>query len=121
MHRTLSAILFSSCLVFCCSCLNLAAQVLKGSISGTVVDAQGAVVPNAQVKATNALTTTAVSTKTDSAGLFRFNLIPAGTYKVEVTATGFKTAVRSDVQVSAGVDSGLGDISLWHTLRQHAA
>ncbi|HLW54898.1 MAG TPA: carboxypeptidase regulatory-like domain-containing protein [Candidatus Angelobacter sp.] len=87
-------------------------QVLKGSISGTAVDPQGAVVSNAQVKATHTATGAVLTTKTDSAGLFRFNLIPAGNYKVEISAQGFKTAQENDVTVVAGRDSSLGDIHL---------
>jgi Carboxypeptidase regulatory-like domain len=87
-------------------------QVLKGSISGTVVDPQGAVISGAQVKATSAATGTALSTKTDNAGLFRFNLIPAGTYKIEISAQGFKTTVQNSVPVSAGADQGLGTLAL---------
>src|SRR5215470_20385626 len=49
-------------------------QVLKGSISGTVTDPQGAVVSNAQVKATNLSTAAELTTTTDNAGAFRFNL-----------------------------------------------
>lgn len=90
----------------------LQGQVLKGSISGTVTDPQGAVISGAQVKATDKATNTVFNAKSDSAGLFRLNLIPAGTYKVEITATGFKTTAQSDIPVSAGRDSGLGTIAL---------
>jgi Carboxypeptidase regulatory-like domain len=105
-------------LVLVAACLMLAwtipsvGQVLKGSISGTVVDPQGAVVSGAQVKATHVSTGAVLSTKSDNAGLFRFNLIQTGTYKVEVSGQGFKTAVQNDVVVSAGRDSGLGDVHL---------
>lgn len=87
-------------------------QVLKGSISGTVVDPQGAVVSGAQAKAINASTGTVVTTTSDSAGLFRFNLIPTGTYKLEVSAQGFQTTVQNDILVSAGADSGLNNVQL---------
>ncbi|HET9183030.1 MAG TPA: carboxypeptidase regulatory-like domain-containing protein [Candidatus Angelobacter sp.] len=87
-------------------------QVLKGSISGTATDPQGAVLPGAQVKATNLATGAAYTTKSDNSGLFRFSLIPAGEYKVEVSATGFNTAVLGNVVVAAGRDSGLGSIKL---------
>ncbi|HSM84802.1 MAG TPA: TonB-dependent receptor, partial [Candidatus Limnocylindrales bacterium] len=86
--------------------------MLKGSISGTVNDPQGAVVAGAQVKATNSATGTVLSTISDSSGLFRFNLIPVGDYKVEVSAQGFKTAVQNNILVAAGRDSGLGAIKL---------
>jgi len=61
-------------------------QVLKGSISGTVADPQGAVVSGAQVKTTNIAHGKRVTTTSDSSGLFRFNLIVAGDYKIEVSA-----------------------------------
>ncbi len=93
-------------------CIPSVGQVLKGSISGTVVDPQGAVVANAQVKATHVTTGAVLTTKSDSAGLFRFNLIPTGTYKVEIAAQGFKTAVQSDILVAAGRDSDLGSVKL---------
>src|SRR6185312_3642699 len=53
-----------------------------------------------------------LTTSSDSSGLFRFNLIPTGEYKVEVSAQGFKTAVQNGVVVTAGRDSGLGSIPL---------
>ena len=87
-------------------------QVLKGSISGTAVDQNGAVVPGAQVKATNTGTSAVLTTTTDNSGSFRFNLIPAGDYKIEISAQHFKTAVQNGVSVSAGRDSGLGQVKL---------
>jgi len=93
-------------------CIPSFGQVLKGSISGTAVDQQGAVVAGAQVKATNTGTGGVLSTTTDSSGLFRFNLIPAGEYKLEISAPNFKTSVQNNVVVSAGKDSGLGSVKL---------
>ncbi len=93
-------------------CIPSFGQVLKGSISGTAVDQQGAVVSGAQVKATNTGTAAVLTTTTDSSGLFRFNLIPAGDYKVEISAQHFKTTVQNNVVVTAGRDSGLGSIKL---------
>ncbi|HEX3153852.1 MAG TPA: carboxypeptidase regulatory-like domain-containing protein [Candidatus Angelobacter sp.] len=90
----------------------LLAQVVKGSISGTVTDPQGAVVSGATVKAINAATAATLATTSDNSGTFHFNLIPVGTYKVEVTATGFKTTVQNNIVVAAGRDSGLGAIPL---------
>ena len=103
--------LATACLVLMW-CLPSIGQVLKGSISGTVEDPQGAVVSGAQVKAINTATGASLTTTSDSSGLFRFNLIPAGTYKVEVSAQGFQKAVQDNILVSAGRDSGLGGIKL---------
>src|SRR5215469_2442489 len=87
-------------------------QVLKGSISGTTADPQGAVIKNANVTATLSQTGQTFTTTTDSAGLFRFNLIPAGDYKLEVAAPGFSSAVQNNVSVVPGRDTGLGTIKL---------
>jgi hypothetical protein len=104
-------VLVAACLVLVCS-ISAFGQVLKGSISGTIVDPQGAVVANAQVKATHVSTGMVLTTKSDSAGLFRFNLIQIGTYKIEVTASGFNTSVENDILVAAGRDSELGSVKL---------
>jgi len=113
MNRKLfvALVLVAWCLMLA-SCIPAVGQVLKGSISGTVVDPQGAVVSGAQVKATQTGTANVLTTKSDNAGLFRFNLIPTGTYKVEVSAPGFKTAVAGDNLVSAGHDTELGSVQL---------
>jgi hypothetical protein len=87
-------------------------QVLKGSISGTVVDPQGAVVQGAQVKATNTETGAVLTTTSDNSGSFRFNLIQVSEYKIEVVAPNFNSAVQSGILVSAGRDSGVGTIKL---------
>ncbi|MBZ5523519.1 MAG: TonB-dependent receptor, partial [Acidobacteriia bacterium] len=81
-------------------------------IAGTVADQQGAVVAGAQVKATNIATGVSRTAVTDNSGLFRFSLIPAGTYKLEITAKGFKTGVQSSVLVGAGQDASVGTIKL---------
>jgi hypothetical protein len=93
-------------------CIPSFGQVVKGSISGSVIDPQGAVVSGAQVKAKNVGTGTISTTTTDSAGLYRLNLLPVGTYTVEITAQGFKTTAQSNVQVGAGRDTGLGSIQV---------
>jgi hypothetical protein len=87
-------------------------QVLKGSISGTTTDPQGAVLKDAKVKATNTATLNEWNATSDSSGSFRFNLIPAGDYTVEVSAPGFKTLQQTHVTVVAGNDTGLGSLKL---------
>src|SRR6266481_336424 len=101
--------LFSICgLVLLCAAW---AQTSKGSISGTVTDPQAAVVSGAQVKATNSDTGTTFTTTTDSSGAFQFNLIPAGAYRIEVSAPGFN-AVQNSVTVVAGSESSVGTVKL---------
>jgi len=93
-------------------CIPSFGQVIKGSISGSVIDPQGAVVSGATVKAKNVETGAVSTTTTDSAGVYRLNLLSVGTYTVEITAQGFKTTTQSNVQVSAGRDTGLGSIQV---------
>lgn len=87
-------------------------QVLKGSISGTVVDPQGAVVSGAEVKAKHLETGVVFTTTSDSSGLFRLNLLPSGAYNVSLTAKGFKTTETKNLIVSAGQDTGMGTAKL---------
>jgi hypothetical protein len=104
-------ILVATCLTLL-YCIPSFGQVVKGSISGTAVDQQGAVVAGAQVKATDTETGVVQTTTTDNSGTFHFNLIPVGNYKIEITAQGFKTAVQGGILVAAGRDSGVGTIKL---------
>ncbi len=108
--RYLAVFVTAVCVLICC--IPSFGQVVKGSISGTVVDPQGAVVAGAEIKAKNLETGVVFNTATDSSGLFRLNLLPVGTYVVEVTAKGFKTASHSSIVVIAGKDSGLGSIKM---------
>ena len=90
----------------------LAAQVAKGSISGSVVDPQGGAVPKAKIRVLNKETNAEVTSESDSSGLFRVSLLPIGIYDVEISRAGFRKAVLSNVQVSVGVDRDLGTIKL---------
>ena len=64
-------------------------QGTTGQISGTVTDPNGAVVPGASVKATNLETNLVRETTTGDQGIYSFQLLPPGRYKVEVAASGF--------------------------------
>ena len=78
------------------------AQTFRGAINGTVTDPSGGVVPNAQVKATEAATGIDHATVTTSEGQFAFQDIPLGLYKVAVTAAGFPPYMIDKVEVVAG-------------------
>lgn len=110
-HPVKRLVLAIAILALLCGVPSLA-QVVKGSISGTVTDPQGAVLSGATVKAINEATGATLTTTSDSSGSFHFNLIPVGTYKVEMTAAGFKTTVQNNIVVAAGRDSGLGAIAM---------
>jgi len=78
------------------------AQTFRGAINGTVSDPSGAVVPNAQVKATEKSTGIDHTTTTTSDGQFVFQDISIGTYTVVVTASGFPVLTIDNVLVTQG-------------------
>src|SRR6202030_3248753 len=77
----------------------LAAQTSYGTVAGTVTDASGAAVGDAEVSITNIASGEKRVQPTSSDGYYNFvNLVP-GTYRVEVEKSGFKRAAHSDVIV----------------------
>lgn len=73
------------------------AQTNKGTISGTVRDAQGAVVPDADVTVTNSATNFSRMVKTNEEGIYQVPLLDIGTYKVTASKTGFQTVNRENI------------------------
>src|SRR5271165_6381415 len=76
------------------------AQVLYGSLTGNVTDKSGAGVPNAKVEALNVSTNIAKQTTTDERGVFLFQDVQAGVYKLTVSAPSFAITVESGMQVA---------------------
>ena len=74
----------------------------SGSISGTVLDPTGAVVPNATVEIHNPVSHFDQSTATDKSGKFSFSNVPFNPYHLAVNATGFAESAR-DVEVRSVV------------------
>ncbi|MGH9357358.1 MAG: carboxypeptidase regulatory-like domain-containing protein [Terriglobia bacterium] len=78
------------------------AQVTGATMSGTVTDPSGAVVPNAQVVIKDTATGVTRNVKTDSSGLYTApNLLP-GPYRVTVSAPGFSTRIQSGITLTVG-------------------
>ena len=67
------------------------------TVTGTVYDALGAVVPDAQVQLVLQTTGTARDTKADARGFFSFVGIPPGAYDVKVSSTGFAVFTQKDI------------------------
>jgi hypothetical protein len=76
-------------------------QTSKGFIVGTVTDPNGAAVAAATIKITNAATGVTRETTSQEDGNYRFDAVDPGTYKVEVSVTGFKGATREVVVAAA--------------------
>lgn len=72
-----------------------------GSISGTVTDPSGNVIPGAKVQITQIETNQVRSLVTDSKGLYAANLLQLGRYMIRVSAPGFQTAEKSGIVLEA--------------------
>lgn len=70
-------------------------QAIDGNIVGTITDSQGAAVVGAEVTATNVATSVTASTKSGNSGEYRFEHLLAGTYRIGVKMTGFKTVAEN--------------------------
>jgi len=98
-------------------CLLLAAAALPqgiatGSISGTIADPSGAVVPGAKVTVVNMATNTASTAETNNDGGFALRSLPPGTYKITIEAPNFRTTVLDKVDVSVARDTNIGTAKL---------
>ncbi len=83
-------------LIISASFTNVAAQssISSGTINGTAVDANNAVVSNATVEVFNAVTNYRQTVQTDSSGSFRFNNVPFSNYRLTINADGFEPLIR---------------------------
>src|SRR5580704_723400 len=97
--------------------VSLSAQTFRGTILGTVTDAQGAVVSGAKVTVKNVGTGLERTTETSADGSYALPELPIGTYTVTVKLTGFQTfsttGVTVDVAGERRVDAAMkpGQIS----------
>src|SRR6185369_15127920 len=71
-----------------------------GRLSGTVIDANGAAIPNANVKLTSHSTSQLRELSTKDSGDFAFTLLPPGRYRLEATANGFTTVQMDDIRIN---------------------
>ena len=82
--------------------------ITTGSISGSVADPTGAVIPGATITATADATKIARTITAGKDGAFSFKDMPIGTYTVVITSSGFSTITLNNVQVASARDQGLG-------------
>src|SRR5262245_31224483 len=72
------------------------------TISGTVTDPTGAAVANAQVVVVNVANNFETTTETNAEGLYRLPFLRPATYRVRITASGFKRFVRDNIELRVG-------------------
>ena len=104
LHRRFNPplVLSSVVLIATLAATSVKAQVLYGSIVGTITDAQGAFVPGATVTIVNKETNLTREATTNEVGAFSFANVLAGPYDVKVGMTGFREAQRTNVPVTIG-------------------
>jgi hypothetical protein len=83
------------------------AQVSGATLTGTVKDSSGAVIPNAQVAITDVATGVTSTVSSGGAGLYTVPNVLPGNYEVRVTATGFSTAVQKGITLTVGAQQVL--------------
>src|SRR5262245_28864225 len=72
----------------------------RGTFNGTVTDSSGAAILSDTVKVSHAETAVETTAVTTDAGVYRLPYLPPGVYKFTITAPGFKTVVRDNVNLS---------------------
>jgi hypothetical protein len=87
---------------FCLFAFSAFAQFDTGSITGTVTDSTGAIVPRATVTVSNVGTGIRTELVADQRGIFVASDLPFGTYEVAVKATGFAETKSSPIKMNVG-------------------
>ena len=80
----------------------LFAQSYRGSISGSVTDPSGAIVPAAALKAVQTATNLTREVVSTDTGNYTISELPAGIYTLKVTKDGFKTYEQDGITVKVG-------------------
>jgi len=78
----------------------LAQTVTTGEIAGTVRDGQGLVIAHAVINAENSATGAKRATASDNSGQYALPLLPPGVYECSISAPGFASARRNNLEVS---------------------
>ncbi len=102
------------CLVVVCLIPVLPAlgQNISGTLTGTVLDQAGAVIPGADIKLTNQATGVVIQTSSNEVGMFAFSSVLPATYTLEVGMPGFRTLTMREIAVTATERRSLGKITL---------
>src|SRR5438132_333415 len=96
MMRGTLVVLF---VILCCAAVS--AQIITGTIQGAVTDPSGAILPGVQITVRNLANNQSRTALTNESGRYVVPLLPVGPYEVIAEYTGFKTEVKSglDLQV----------------------
>ncbi len=85
-----------------CFALPALGQNVGATVTGFVKDPLGAVIPGANIVVTNVATNVVRTGTSGGSGLYSIGEVPAGMYKVTITALGFSTGIISNIQLTVG-------------------
>jgi hypothetical protein len=77
-------------------------QEQRGSLEGTITDANGAALPGVQVEARSPALVGVQTAFTNAQGIYRFPALPPGTYEITASLGGFNTTVMQDIVLGLG-------------------
>ncbi|MBM3811179.1 MAG: TonB-dependent receptor [Acidimicrobiia bacterium] len=92
-------------------CSTMVAQEFRATISGRVLDSSGGAVANAKVQAVNTANSETSNANTDTSGVYSIPFLRPGSFKLSVTAPGFKQFNRENITLQVGQIAGI-DITL---------
>ena len=88
------------------------AQSASGTISGTITDQTGAVVPHANIVLESTDTGVKTDTISNGTGFFSFSAVAVGNYKLTIQAEGFSTWIATNIVEHQGENHSIPDIKL---------
>jgi hypothetical protein len=102
LSSILKAVLCTFVVLGACGSLRLHAQAVGATLSGTVTDPSGGVIPKADVAILNGATGETRNVSTNAEGIYSAPNLQPGTYTVTVTASGFSKAVENGITLTVG-------------------
>src|SRR5215470_18850027 len=99
--------LLYSVLIFMTAVSFSTAQTTTAAFLGTITDSSGAVLPGAQVTASNVETGLKRTTITNEEGRFLLSELPPGSYELAVSLPSFETLVRKGLTLTVGQQANL--------------
>jgi hypothetical protein len=107
----ITKVLFSLCIVVIFAAGG-SGQSITGTISGTVTDPNGGVIPGASVTLTNKQVGNSRTVNTNDEGRFTFAAVQPGEYSVMIEHQGFQKLLRENTILSANENLALGELAL---------
>ena len=96
--RTLIAVTFTAC---------LPAQDYRAKLTGEVIDATGAKMAKVRVELTSKASQAKSTTASNEAGLYLFQFLDSGEYRLTASSAGFKTFIQDGIRLQAGQSTGV--------------